>query len=240
MAIGPDRTTMSPAQARTAELDAGLRAYMLRVYNYMALGVFFTGIVSLVVAMNPALMQTIALGPARWVLFFGVIGMGFVVPRVMISGSVFAAQACFWIYAAMWGILIAPLFWLYTGDSIARVFFITAGAFAGLSLYGYTTKRNLGPIGAFLCMATFGILIALLVNIFLLQSAMFDLILSIVVVVVFGAMTAYDTQWIKNRYYEADGEDVVTRKAIFGAFHLYGDFVVIFVWLLHLLGVMRD
>lgn len=240
MAIGPDRRTMSPAQARAAEIDVGLRAYMLRVYNYMALGVFFTGIVSLVVAMNPALMQTIALGPARWVLFFGIIGMGFIVPRVMISGSVFAAQASFWIYAAMWGILIAPLFYIYTGDSIARVFFITAGAFAGLSLYGYTTKRNLGPIGAFLCMATFGILIALMVNIFLLQSEMFHLILSIVVVVVFGAMTAYDTQWIKNHYYAADGEDVVSRKAIFGAFHLYGDFVVIFVWLLSLLGVMRD
>ena len=162
-------------------------------------------------------------------------------PRRMRVRALFGmAQAGFWVYAGLWGIWIAPLFYVYTGDSIARVFFITAGAFAGMSLFGYTTKRNLGPIGAFLTMATFGILLALLLNIFLLQSQTFDLILSVVVVLVFAGLTAYDTQWIKNAYYAADEGDVVTRKAIFGAFHLYGDFVVLFVWLMHLLGVMRE
>ena len=123
---------------------------------------------------------------------------------------------------------------------VPKAFFITAGAFSGMSLFGYTTKRNLGPMGAFLCMATFGILIALLVNVFLIQSAGFDLVLSVIVVLVFSGLTAYETQMIKNMYHEADGGDVATRKAIFGAFLLYGSFVTLFVWILHLLGVMRD
>ncbi|MEM7225342.1 MAG: Bax inhibitor-1/YccA family protein [Pseudomonadota bacterium] len=240
MAFGPDRNTMTRTQARSAEIDVGLRSYMLRVYNYMSLGVAFTGIVALLVAMNPAIMQAIALGPMRIVLFFGIIGMGFIAPRIMMSKSVGAAQACFWVYAGMWGALMAPMFLLYTGDSMVRVFFITAASFAGLSLYGYTTKRNLAPMGAFLAMATIGILIAVLVNAFLLQSGMFHLVLAIIVVLVFAGLTAYETQMIKNMYYESDGHDVTTRKAIFGAFLLYGSFVTIFIWLLSILGVMRE
>ena len=240
MAFGPDRNTMTRTQARSAEIDVGLRSYMLRVYNYMALGVAFTGIVSLLVAMNPAILQAIALGPMRWVLFFGILGMGFVAPRIMMSKSVGAAQACFWVYAGLWGALMAPMFLLYTGDSMVRVFFITAAAFAGLSLYGYTTKRNLAPLGAFFAMATIGILIAVLVNAFLVQSTGFHFALAIIVVLVFAGLTAYETQMIKNMYYEADGSDVTTRKAIFGAFLLYGSFVTIFIWLLSILGVARE
>ena len=120
------------------------------------------------------------------------------------------------------------------------MFFITTAAFAGLSLYGYTTKRDLAPMGAFLVMATIGILVALLVNVFFLQSAMFHLVLSIIVVLVFAAMTAYDTQSIKNMYYGGDSEGVVTRKAIFGALKLYGDFVVMFIYLLQIFGVARE
>ena len=240
MAFGPDRNTMTRTQARSAEIDVGLRNYMLRVYNYMALGVAFTGIVSLLVAMNPAVLQTIALGPFKWVLFAGIIGMGFIAPRIMMTKSTGAAQACFWIYAAMWGALMAPMFLLYTGDSMVRVFFITAAAFAGLSLYGYTTKRNLAPMGAFLAMSTIGILIAVLVNAFLVQSTGFHFVLAIIVVLVFAGITAYETQMIKNMYYESDGSDVTTRKAIFGAFLLYGSFVTIFIWLLSILGVARE
>ena len=131
MAFGPNRNTMTRTQARSAELDVGLRSYMLRVYNYMSLGVAFTGIVALVVAMNPAIMQAIAVGPMRMVLFFGILGMGFVGPRIMMSKSVGAAQACFWLYAGLWGALMAPMFLVYTGDSMVRVFFITAASFAG-------------------------------------------------------------------------------------------------------------
>ncbi|RMD65118.1 MAG: Bax inhibitor-1/YccA family protein [Alphaproteobacteria bacterium] len=240
MALGPDRKYMTQAQVAAASVDVGLRSYMLQVYNYMALGVAFTGIVALVVALNPALMQAIALGPMKWVLFVGILGLGFFAPRVIMSGSPAAAQAAFWVYAALWGALMAPLFYMYTGTSIVRVFFITSAAFAGLSLYGYTTKRDLAPVGAFLAMATFGILVALLVNMFLLQSSGFHLLLSVVVVLVFAGLTAYETQMIKNMYMESDHGEVTTRKAIFGAFLLYGSFVTLFIWLLQLFGVARE
>lgn len=240
MAVGPDRRYMTRSQAEAAGIDVGLRDYMLGIYNYMALGVAFTGAIALLVAMNPALMQAVALGPFKWVLFIGIIGMGFVAPRVMMSGSQAAAQACFWVYAGMWGALMAPIFLIYTGDSMVRVFFITAGAFAGMSLLGYTTKKDLTAIGGFLAMSTIGILIALLVNMFFLQSTGFHLVLSIVVVLVFAGLTAYETQVIKNMYNDGDTADVAKRKSIFGAFMLYGSFVTMFIWLLQIFGVARE
>jgi len=240
MAIGPDRRTMTPAQAHAAEIDVGLRSYMLRVYNYMSLGVAFTGALGFIVATNVGLIQTVM--SLWWVLFFGILGLGWFAPKIMMSKSVGAAQVCFWAYAGLWGLLLGPMLAAYAQIDVMLVpkaFFITAGAFAGLSLLGYTTKKNLAPMGAFLSMATIGILIALLVNWFLLQSAGFDLVLSIIVVLVFSALTAYETQMIKNMYYEADGHDVTTRKAIFGAFLLYGSFVTLFIWILNILGMMR-
>ena len=173
-------------------------------------------------------------------LFIGIIGLGFIAPRVMMTGSMAMAHGAFWVYAALWGALMSPMFLLYTGDSMIRVFFITAATFAGVSLYGYTTKRNLAPLGAFFMMATIGILIALLVNVFLLQSELFHLGLSIVVVLVFSGLTAYETQMIKNMYYAGDSSEVTSRKSIFGAFALYGSFVTLFVWLLSIFGVMRE
>ena len=235
-----DRKYMTRSQADVAGLDVGLRSYMLRVYNYMSLGVAFTGAVAMIVAMNPAMVQTVA--SLFWVLFIGVLGLGFFAPRIMVSKSIAAAQACFWVYATLWGLLLGPMLFAYAQIDpmiIARAFFITAGTFAGMSRFGYTTKRNLGPMGAFLAMATIGILIALLVNVFFLQSAGFHLVLSIIVVLVFSGLTAYETQVIKNMYYDADGHDVTTRKAIFGAFMLYGSFVTLFIYILSILGVMR-
>ncbi len=232
---------MAPSQARTAEIDVGLRSYMLRVYNYMALGVAFTGGIGMFVASNEAAVQTVS--SLIWVFFIGILGLGWFAPKIMISKSVGAAQACFWVYAGMWGALLGPMLWMYGQMDpmlVPRAFFITAATFAGLSLFGYTTKKNLAPMGAFLSMATIGILIALLVNIFLIQSTGFDMVLSIIVVLVFSALTAYETQMIKNMYYAADGKDVTTRKAIFGAFMLYGAFITLFVWILHLMGMMRD
>ena len=241
MAIGPDRRTMTQTGVRTAEIDVGLRSYMLRVYNYMALGVAFTGAIAMIVATNVALVQAVA--SVFWLFFIGILGLGWFAPKIMISKSIGAAQLCFWVYAALWGAVIGPTLFMYGQIDpmlVPKAFFITAGAFAAMSLFGYTTKRDLGPIGAFLCMATFGILIALLVNVFFIQSAGFDLVLSVIVVLVFSGLTAYETQMIKNMYHEADGGDVATRKAIFGAFLLYGSFVTMFVWILHLLGMMRD
>ena len=230
---------MTRAQAEAAQIDVGLRNYMLGIYNYMALGVAFTAAISLLVAMNPAIMQTIAVGPIKWVLFIGILGMGFMAPRIIMGGSVVAAQACFWGYAALWGALLSPMFYVYAQADIVRALFITSGAFAGMSFLGYTTKRDLSGMGRFLAMATIGILIALLVNMFLLESTGFHLILSIVVVLVFAGLTAYETQAIKQMYYEGDGADVAKRKSIFGAFMLYGSFVTMFIWILSLIGIMR-
>ncbi len=241
MALGDRRyMAQTQTQAGVGQIDEGLRKYMLGVYNYMALGVAFTGVVALFVASQPAMLEAIALSNFRWVLFIGILGLGFFAPRVMMSGSMVMAHGAFWLYAALWGALMSPMFLLYTGDSMVRVFFITAAAFAGVSLYGYTTKRNLAPMGAFLAMATIGILVALLVNMFLLQSGGFHLILSIVVVLVFSALTAYETQMIKSMYTEGDAGEVQTRKSIFGAFMLYGSFVTLFIWLLSIFGVARE
>ncbi len=240
MAFDPQRTTMTRGEAARAEIVVGLRSYMLRVYNYMCLGVAFTGAISMLVAMNESLVFTVA--QSFWLFFIAIIGLGWLGPRLMISKSVATAQVVFWAYAGLWGVVLGPTIWAYGQIDpmmIARAFFITSAAFAGMSLFGYTTKKNLAPIGAFLCMATFGLLIAMLVNVFLIQSTGFDWVISIGVVLVFSGLTAYETQMIKNMYYESDGQDVAAKKAIFGAFLLYGSFVTMFVWILHILGMMR-
>ena len=229
-----------------AQVDEGLRSYMLRVYNYMALGVGVTGLVTMFMANNPQLMQTVAGGVGFWLLFIGILGLGFMAPRLMMTKSIGVAHLCYWTYAVLWGALIAPMIYVFLAQGtsgqmdVARAFFITAGMFAGMSLYGYTTKRDLSPMGRFLMMATIGILIAVLVNAFLIQSAGFHFILSFIVVLVFAALTAFETQAIKESYYAGDTGDVMTRKAIFGAFILYGSFVTMFIWVLNIIGMMRE
>jgi FtsH-binding integral membrane protein len=241
MALNPRSQVQGRTVGRTytGEIDAGLRAYMLRVYNYMAMGVALTGIVAFAVAINPEVMQAIALSGFKWVLFIGVLGLGFLAPRIIFSGSPAMAHGAYWLYAGLWGALISPMAYIYTGESIARVFFITAIAFAGTSLYGYTTKRDLTAMGRFLSMATIGILAAVVLNLFL-QSGGLHMILSIVVVLVFAGLTAYETQSIKEMYFAQDDEDASSRKAVFGAFMLYGSFVTMFVWLLSIFGSARE
>jgi len=232
---------MTGSEAQVAQLDEGLRSYMLRVYNYMGLGVAFTGAIAMMVASNEALVQGVA--SMFWLFFIGILGLGFLAPRIMTTKSTGAAQICFWVYAGLWGALLGPMMYAYAAIDpmlIARAFFITAGTFAGMSLLGYTTKKNLAPMGAFLAMATIGILIALLINAFFIQDSGFQLLLSIVVVLVFSGLTAYETQQIKNMYIETDGADVATKKAIFGAFMLYGSFITLFIYILHILGMMRE
>ena len=245
MSFDPNQSTVARARVDTADIDVGLRKYMLRVYNYMALGVAFTGAVSLFIATNDQLLFMIAGTPLFWGVFLGILGMGWFAPRLMMSGSVATAHICFWIYAGLWGLGIAPMLY-YVGvvqgapDDVARAFFIATATFAGLSLFGYTTKKNLGPIGTFLVMAVIGLLIAMLVNAFLVQSWGFELFISIGIVLIFSLMTAWQTQVIKNMYYAADGNDVATRKAIFGSFILYGSFVTLFIWILNILSLFRD
>jgi FtsH-binding integral membrane protein len=221
---------------RQEELDLALRSYMLRVYNYMCAGIALTGAVALYVSGQPELVQEIAGGSYTWYLFFGIIVFGCCAPAIMSYGSMVLAHLSFWTYAALWGAWFGPVVHYYTGESVIRVFFITAATFAGTSLTGYLCKRNLGPAGAFLSMSTWGLLFALLANIFLLQSENFHLILSLVVILVFAGLTACDTQAIADAFDQAEDDEEVERFAIFGAFLLYGNFAVLFSWIMNLLG----
>ena len=241
MAMGPNnqfelRTgNVTSAQADAAPIDAGLRKYMLQVYNYMASGVLLTGIVAGAVASSPAAIEMIFGSGLSLVVmlatFAFILALSFGINK-MSAGT---AQAVFWAFAAVMGLSLSSIFLAYTGESVARVFFITAGAFAGLSLYGYTTKKDLSGFGSFLIMGLIGIVIASLVNIFLQSSAM-QWMISVVGVLVFAGLTAYDTQRIKLMYSELDDSEVYGKKAIMGALSLYLDFINMFLMLLHLFG----
>lgn len=230
------------ARADGRAIDQGLRQYMLGVYNYMMLAVAGTGLVSLAVASNPALVATIAGTPLKWVLFAVILGAGFFAPRVIFSGSKVAAHGMFWLYALAWGAWIAPMLFAFNQAGAAveiyKAFFITASVFGATSLFGYTTKRDLSPIGTFLFMASIGLLIAIVLNALIFQSTMMSLITSSLVVLVFSAVTAYETQMIKELYRE--GSATNERASIFGAFALYGSFVTLFVHILNILGIMRN
>jgi len=228
--------------ARTAvpqvEIDVGLRDYMLRVYNYMAGGLVLTGIVAYL-GVASGLYQAIAGTFLYWVIVFAPLALVFLLSFRIQSMSLGAAQATFWAYAALVGLSLSGLLLVYTGASIARVFFITAATFGGMSLYGYTTRRDLAAVGSFLFMGLIGIIIASLVNFFIASSAL-QFAISVIGVIVFVGLTAYDTQAIKEMYWEGDGAVVAGKKAIMGALGLYLDFLKLFRMLLQLMGQRRD
>jgi len=236
MALG-DRRYMSQTQtgARVGEYDEGLRKYMLGVYNYMSLAMGITGLVAFFTAQSPALLQTIYGTPLQWLVMLAPLGFVMFLSFRVHKMSASAAQITFWLFSAAMGLSLAYIFVAYTGASIARMFFITAGAFAGLSLVGYTTKKDLSAMGSFLFMGLIGIILASVVNIFV-ASAMIHWIVSIVGVLVFAGLTAYDTQQVKNMYYAADSGEVATKKSIMGALRLYLDFLNMFLFLLQLFG----
>jgi FtsH-binding integral membrane protein len=238
MAFGPDPRAV-PAQIAVDRIDEGLRSYMLSVYNYMGLGLALTGLVAFFVAATPAIYMPIFTTPLKWVVMLAPLGFVFFLSARIQNMSAGAAQATFWAFAAVMGLSMASIFLVFTGASIARVFFITAGTFGAMSLYGYTTKRDLTNWGSFLFMGLIGIIIASLVNIFLASPALYFAI-SVIGVVVFVGLTAYDTQQIKEMYYEGDGADVMTKKTIMGSLRLYLDFINLFVMLLHLFGQSRE
>ncbi len=221
--------------ARAYEIDEGLRAYMLRIYNYMSLGIGLTGLVAYFTAQTPALMQLIYGTPLMWVVFLAPLGVVFFLSARINAISASAAQLTFWVFAGLIGLSIASIFVIYTGTSIARVFFITAGMFGAMSLYGYTTKRDLTGWGSFLFMGLIGIIIAMVVNIFL-ASAALQFAVSVLGVLIFTGLTAYDTQTIKEMYFEGDDSETASKKAIMGALRLYLDFINLFLMLLRLLG----
>lgn len=245
MALGPDKRFslntgtraggMTDAQAHAAGIDVGLRAYMLKVYNYMCIGLALTGAVAFATSTSPEMMRAIYGTPLQWVVMLAPIGMVFFLAARVHAMKASTAQMVFWIYAAMMGLSLSYIFIAYTGQSVTRVFFVTAGAFAGLSLYGYTTKKDLSGMGTFLIMGVIGILIASVVNIFL-QSTGLQFAVSVLGVLIFAGLTAYDTQRIKSIYYEGDGTEVAEKKAIMGALTLYLDFINMFLFLLQLFG----
>ena len=231
--------------------DAGLRSYMLKVYNYMATGVLLTGIISLLSfkmsAEVSASGQIIALtdyGKAifnsglKWVIMLAPLGIVFYMSFGINKMSVAKAQTVFWIFAALMGLWLSWILLVFTGVSVARVFFITSATFGAMSIYGYTTKRDLTKFGSFLMMGLIGIIIASLVNIFL-KSAMMYFVISILGVLIFVGLTANDTQKIKNMYSASDTVEISGKKAIMGALTLYLDFINLFIMLLRLLGQRR-
>lgn len=243
-----DRNYAMGAQATTsAAMDEGLRSYMLRVYNYMASGVALTGLVALLINTVPALNA----------MFYTATPQGYAQPSMLVWGSMILSvglvflvsfrvnhmqastvQTIFWAYAALNGIWMSTILETYTSVSVVRVFFITAASFAGLSLFGYTTKKDLSGFGSFLIMGLIGILIASVVNIFL-GSSMLHWMISVVGVLVFAGLTAYDTQKIKNMYLEADGAEIAAKKSVMGALTLYLDFINLFIMLMRLFGERR-
>jgi uncharacterized protein len=240
MALGSQpRWTVRTAGGPQVGVDVGLRDYMLRIYNYMASGLALTGVVAYLFAQylqaNPALARS----PVMFLLMLAPLGLvmwlSFGIERMQAS----TAQLLFWIYAGVMGLSLASIFLVFTGESIARVFFITAGTFAAMSLYGYTTQRDLTQWGSFLFMGLIGIILASLVNIFLASSAL-TFAISVIGVIVFVGLTAYDTQQIKESYFEYDDGQVAGKKAIMGALRLYLDFINLFMMLLQLFGARRD
>lgn len=241
MALGPNnrfgaRTEgMTQSQAYDASIDMGLRKYMLGVYNYMTLGVAITGLMAYVISTQPAIMQAIFGTGLAWVVMLAPLAFILVLNFGIHKLSASATQLMFWAFASVMGLSLSTIFIAYTDASIARVFFITAGAFAGLSLYGYTTKRDLTGFGSFLVMGLIGLIIAMVVNMFLASSAL-EFAISVIGVLIFAGLTAYDTQRIKSMYYEGDSADTMTKKSVMGALSLYLDFINMFMMLLHLFG----
>jgi hypothetical protein len=229
---------MTQAQLDAAQIDVGLREHMLRVYNYMASGVALTGIIAYAVAASPQMLQAIFGTPLAWVVMLAPLAFVLVLSFGINRLSLFATQAIFWAFAAAMGLSLSSIFVVYTGSSIARVFFITAASFGALSLYGYTTKRDLTGMHSFLIIGLVGILIASVVNMFMKSSGL-EFAISVIGVLVFAGLTAYDTQRIKSMYLESDGHETTGKKAVMGALALYLDFINLMLMLLRLIGDRR-
>lgn len=222
------------AQTRAQAIDEGLRAYMLRVYNYMASALALTGIVAYF-GFRSGIYASLAQTPMIWVVIFAPLAIVFFLSMRLNKMSFGTAQTWFWVYSALVGLSLSGIFYAYAGTSIARVFFITAGLFGAMSLYGYTTKKDLSGWGSFLFMGLIGVILASVVNLFLASSAL-HFAISVIGVLVFTGLTAYDTQSIKEMYFEGDSSEIAGKKAIMGALRLYLDFLNLFLMLLHLLG----
>jgi len=235
MALGPNNRYAFGGAIGQAQIDAGLRSHMLRVYQFMTMGLGITGLVAALVAFTPALRDVILLSPLRWVVMLAPLAFVFFFSFRIDRMTFATAQAAFLAFSAVMGASMASIFLVFTGESIVRVFFITAGTFAAMSLYGYTTKTDLSRMGSFMVMGLIGIVIASLVNIFIGSSAL-QFAISVIGVIVFTGLTAWDTQQIKEQYAEHWDSESKGKLAVMGALTLYLDFINLFQMLLSLLG----
>jgi uncharacterized protein len=238
MAFDPGQRLTARSAVPQVGIDSGLRSYMLRVYNYMTGALALTGGVAYLVVAS-GLINQIYGTPIFWVAVIAPLAFVLVLSFGIQKMSLGAAQATFWGYAAVMGISMSSIFLVYTGSSIAEVFFITATMFLAMSLWGYTTKRDLSGFGHFLMMGLIGVIIAMVVNIFM-QSPAISFAISIIGVLVFTGLTAWDTQRIKEMYWEGDGDVVAGKKAIMGALALYLDFINLFMMMMQLMGNRRS
>ena len=245
------QTSSVRSSVSEAIIDQGLRAYMLKVYNYMGSGVLLTGVIALMFFKMAVVTSdggeiigltnfgnSIYNSGLKWVIMLAPLAVVFYMSFGIAKMSAAKAQTTFWVFAALMGASLSSIFLMYTGASITRVFFITAGTFGAMSIYGYTTKKDLTKLGSFLMMGLFGIIIASVVNIFM-KSTMMYFVISILGVLIFVGLTAYDTQKIKNMYMASDSGELMGKKAVMGALTLYLDFINLFIMLLRLFGQRR-
>jgi hypothetical protein len=239
----PDYARRGYGAQSQAEVDAGLRSYMLGIYNYMMLALALTGVVAFGVATyaasDPAVAQLMFGTPLKWVIMFAPLGMVLWLSFGINSLSASTAQLIFWVYAGLMGLSLSSIFLVYTGESIARTFFITAAAFGALSLYGYTTKTDLTAFGKFLFIGLIGLINASLVNLFF-PSGMLNFVISVAGVFIFAGLTAVDTQKIKEMYYANMDGETMAKASIMGALTLYLDFINMFMFLLNFLGSREE
>ncbi len=220
-------------------VDQGLKDYMVRVYCNMSLGLLLTALIAFAVSRSPELLQVLFGSPLRWVVAFAPLGIVFFLGAKINSMKSDTARVLFFVYSALVGIAISSIFPMYKDASIAKIFFIASSIFGGMSLYGYTTKKDLTSMGNFLIMGVWGLIIASVINMIFPSSAM-SMALSVLAVFIFTGLTAYDTQKIKEIYYSGDSSEISNKKAILGSLSLYIDFLNIFLSLLRLFGERRD
>ncbi len=220
-------------------VEAGLRKYMLKVFSHMFVGLGVTALAAYFISSSQSIMQTLFSTNLFWGLIFAELGVVIYLSARINKMSVQSAQFCFYAYALLSGVSLAPIFVVYTGDSIATTFFVTSATFLSMVIYGYTTDKDLTSMGSFFTMGLFGLIIASIVNFFMRSSAL-SFVTSVIGVIVFTGLTAWDAQVIKSLYFEGESEEASNKKSIIGALRLYLDFINMFLYLLRFLGNRRN
>ena len=228
----------SVSSKTVSDVHVGLRDYLQRVYAYMAMGLGLTAFVSFALASNPMLYMSLVQSPLMWLFYLAPVGIALFFGMSINKMSLTTAKSLFWLYAGLLGVSLTMILLVYTGESVARIFLVTSGTFLGMSLYGYTTTKDLSSLGSFCFMGLLGVLLASVVNVFFASSAL-QFALSVMTVLVFTGLTAYDTQKIRDAYDSSLPADVQGKMAVYGALMLYLDFINIFVALMRLFGDRR-